>query len=64
MGHGNVSVADPDLQIRREGGGHPDPEIGGGGRGGLKIEFFLAPGPSPGSATVYNNEFETKENKM
>ena len=34
------SVADPDLQIRegREGDGHPDPEIRGGG--GLKKNFL------------------------
>ena len=36
------SVADPDLQIRGR-GGHPDPEIKGGGRGGgLKKKSFLA----------------------
>ena len=26
-----VALADPDLQIRGSGGGHPDPEIGGVG---------------------------------
>ena len=44
------TVADPHLQIR--GGGHPDPEIRGGGS--LK-KIFWRPGggahPSPGSAT-------------
>ena len=34
------TVADPDLQIRR-GGGHPVPEIRGGGGAGLK-KFFSA----------------------
>ena len=36
-------MADPDLQLRWEGRGghHPDPEISGGGGGGLK-EFFSA----------------------
>ena len=73
MGHGNVSVADPDLQKRERGGGHPDPEIRGGG--GLKKEFFRpfrphfsltirGAGLSPGSATLYDNEFETKENEI
>ena len=36
-------MIDPDLQIR-EGPGHSDPEIrggGGGGRGGLKIFFSV-----------------------
>ena len=32
---GLIAVADPDLQIR--GGGHPNPEIRGGG---LKKNFF------------------------
>ena len=56
-------VADPDIQIRRRVGGHPDPEIRG--RPGLKKKFFSAlrasvwfknevegrpPGPSPESA--------------
>ena len=34
-------VTDPDLQIGGGGGGHPDPEIRGGGAGpGLKKSFF------------------------
>ena len=33
-------MVDPDLQIRGGGPGHPDPEIGGGGRSPKK--FFLA----------------------
>ena len=42
-------MADPELQIRVEGGGgHPDPEIRGGGAG-LKNMFF---GPS-GLSFVY-----------
>ena len=37
-----MPVADPDLQKRGLGGGHPDPEIRrGGGGGGLKF-FFSA----------------------
>ena len=54
-----IPVADPDLHIR--GGGHPDPEVRGGG--GLKKTFFFGlkireggtgpPGPSPGSATGF-----------
>ena len=59
-------MADPDLQISGRGGGHPDPEIRGGGGGVLK-KFFpalrasvwsknkgeAAPlGPSLGSATA------------
>ena len=35
----SATVADPDLQIR-EGPGHPDPEISGGGGGGVKKIFF------------------------
>ena len=53
-------MADPDLQIRGEGGGHLDPEIRG--RPGLKKYIFSAlrasvwsknkgGGPFPGSAT-------------
>ena len=38
------TVADPDLQIRG-GGGHPDPEISGGG---LQKDFFLPFGPQFG----------------
>ena len=56
------SVADPDLQIRGRGGGHPDPEIRE--RGPVSKIYFSAlrasfwsknkggPGPFPGSATV------------
>ena len=59
------TVADPDLQIKG-GLGHPDPVIGGKGRGDLKKSFFSPsglslvknkirgagpPGPSPGSTT-------------
>ena len=33
------SVADPDLQIRGGGGGHPDPEIRGG-----PVNFFWPSG--------------------
>ena len=45
------SVADPDLQIRegREGDGHPDPEIRGGG--GLKKNFL---GPFRASVSSKN----------
>ena len=65
-------MADPDLQIRGEGGGgHPDPEImAGEGRGspkkfsafgpqfGLKIRGDPAPpGPSRGSATEKSDHF-------
>ena len=40
-----MPVADPELQKRGVGSGHPDPEIrasagGGGGGGGGKIFFF------------------------
>ena len=46
-------MADQHLQIRGGGGGHPDPEIRGGG--GLKKIFFETGGggahPSAGSAT-------------
>ena len=57
-------VADPDLQIRGWGLGpdHPDPEIGGGGRGrGQKnlggpfwpyFDLKIRQGPSPGFATA------------
>ena len=38
----HYTVKDPDLQIRRGGGGsHPDPEIRGGGSG-LKKKIFSA----------------------
>ena len=73
MGHGNVSVSDPDFQIRR-GGCHPDPEIRG--VPGLKKEFFLPfgphfdlttreggeppRGPSPGSATDVATVYDNK----
>ena len=40
-------VADLDLQIR-EGGGHPDTEIRGGGATGLKNFFFQPFGPQFG----------------
>ena len=38
----SYAVADPDLQIRGRGPGHPDPKIrvGGGGGGGVKKNFF------------------------
>ena len=43
-------MADPDIQILRGWrGGHPDPEIRGGGR--LWSENKPGAGPSPGSAT-------------
>ena len=60
----NKAVADPDLQISKGGGGHPDPEIKGGS---LKKNSFSAlrasfwskneggpgpPGRSPRSATA------------
>ena len=35
-------MADPDLQIREDGGSHPDPEIRGGS---LKKNFFQPFGP-------------------
>ena len=69
-------VADPDLQIKRA-GGHPDPEIRGGG-GAVFKKFFLAlwasvwtqnkggppglRGPSPGSATVSTHLWEEESN--
>ena len=39
------ALADPDLQMRgRGGGGHPDPEIsGGGGLGAVSKKFFFSP---------------------
>ena len=37
-----MPVADPELQKRGLGGGHSDPEIRGGGGGGLK-NFFYGP---------------------
>ena len=62
QGHVNLSVADPDLQIRR-GGSHPDPGIWGGGGGSPKIFFRPQFGtkirgrapfvPSPESATAF-----------
>ena len=43
----NLAVADPDLQIR-EGPGHPDPEIrGGGGQSPQKIFWPFGPQFSP-----------------
>ena len=51
------TVPDPDLTIRRGGGGHPDPEIMGGG-GDLPKIFWSEnkvgahpAGPCPGFAT-------------
>ena len=42
LGRCNIpALADPDLQIRGGGGGHPDPEIRGMGRS--KKKFFLGP---------------------
>ena len=38
------AVADPDLQKRRR-PNHPDPEISGGGGGGLEVSKFFS-GPS------------------
>ena len=63
-------VADPDLQIR-EGSGHPDPEImggGGGERGPVSLWASVCssnrrggdPGPSPGCATAFVNRRYTK----
>ena len=59
------TVADPDLEIRGggDGGGHPVPEISGGGAGLKKFfrplrpqlgagEGVGTPGPYPGSATA------------
>ena len=60
-----LPVANLDLQIMGGGGGHPDPEIRGGGQSqkfffrpfgphfGLKIRGAGSPGPSPGSATAF-----------
>ena len=58
-------MPDPDLQIMWEGGGHPDPEIkgGGGSRPQKKVFWPLGPQfgltirekggcPSPGSTTI------------
>ena len=42
----HYTVKDPDLQIGRGGGSHPDPEIKGGG--GLKKNFFRPFGPQFG----------------
>ena len=45
------------VQTFRLGGpGHPDPEIRGGGGGGLKKIFFGPSGPSPGYATDNIND--------
>ena len=68
-----VPVADPDLQVRPGGGGHPDPKIRGGEPVSPKNFFqpFRAPfwskkkwgrrprppGPSAGSATAYGPAF-------
>ena len=41
-----IPVADPDLQIRGGGDGHPDPDIGGGG--GLKKKRFRPSSESAG----------------
>ena len=56
-------MADPDLQIKggRGGGGHPNPEISGGG-GPVSIKFFWSEnkggpgttGPCPGSAISFS----------
>ena len=60
----SVSVADPDLQIR-EGSGHSDPEIRGGGRRAAALKIFFSPqfglnirgadpsGPSPRFSTAF-----------
>ena len=38
-----LTVADTDFQIRGSGwGGHPDPEIGGGGGGAVSKKHFSA----------------------
>ena len=60
----NYLVPDADLEIR--GGGHPDPEITGGGGGrypkntfrpfGPHLGLKTSGGPSPGSATDYPPE--------
>ena len=71
---------DPDLQIRRGGwGGHPDPEMRGGGGlppkkifSALQASFWSEnkdggpgpPGPSPGSATEFNTLFLTLKDTM
>ena len=39
------AVVDPNLQLRGEGHGHPDPVIRGGGPG-RKKNFFSPSGPS------------------
>ena len=47
----SVAAADPDLQIRGEGGVHPNPEIrwGGGGGGAISKKIFFGPlGPQFG----------------
>ena len=46
-----ITVADPDIQIRGEGSGHPDPEIRRGGQS-QKIYGIKIRGRRPGSATV------------
>ena len=44
-----LTVADTDLQIRGSGwGGHPDPEIGGGGGGRSPKNIFVPFGPQFG----------------
>lgn len=40
-------MADQDLQVRRR-GGHPDPEIRGGGGGSLQKNFFRSSRPQFG----------------
>ena len=75
-----LTVVDPDLQIRRGGwGGHPDPEMRGGGGlppkkifSALQASFWSEnkdggpgpPGPSPGSATEFNTLFLTLKDTM
>ena len=67
--------ANPDLQIRGEGGGggHPDPQIGGGRSQknffrpfGSQFDLKIRgpPGPSPGSAAEMSLPRNTEENRL
>ena len=57
-------MADPDLQ-KREGSGHPDPEIDGGGGAVLKKIFRLL-GPTQEKILSFQNGLllETIQNKL
>ena len=57
-------MPDLDLEIRWGEGGHPDPEMKGGGGGGSLQKLFVGPSglsPFPRSATVNNNSSTDEE---